>query len=339
MSIPLVRAAALAPIMRWMQDHERDTQALLDEIDLGWLSRDNTLDPIPLRQACIALCRAAQQEGENLPWRAVGDKGFLELGLLASIGLQAATPRQIMGLVQVGMHAHCTHETFNISATKNGDLIVEDGWMTPFDDAEQLHLVQQYCTAMVDMICKLTFCSEPVLRHVNMVPHPRTGFTHLNDTLGDRVSSNGTKVLRIVIPQDVADSRIHLDGIEVAKLPTAADFVPLRQGNSIAYPVSLLIRGMLRSGPVDIDRICSAVGTTRRSLQRGLSLEGTTFSEVLDLTRRHMAKEMMRDEGCSLSAVAASLGYKNQSAFSRAFQRWEGKSARQVKKVLTSEKA
>ena len=336
MSIPLIRAGALTPIIRWMRDHDRDTQALLEEIDLRWFSDDNPLEPIALRQACLALCLAAKQEGADLPWRVVGDKGFLELGLLASIGLQAATPRQIMGLVQSGIHAHCTHETFSVRSTKKGDLIVEDGWMMHFDD-ELLHFVQQYCTAMVEMICKLTACSEPVLRHVEMVPHPQMGFAHLSGAFGDRVSSNGTKVLRIVIPQEVADSPIKPVGTDVTQLPAATDFVPLRDGNSISYPVSLLIRGMLRDGAVNIDRICSTVGKTRRTLQRGLSHEGTTFSEVLEKTRRQMAVEMMREKDSSLATIAVSLGYKNQSAFSRAFQSWEGKSAMKFKKVLTSE--
>ena len=333
MNIPLIRAAALAPILRWMREHGRDAEVLLQNADLGWYSDDKPLDPIPLRQACLVLSLAAKQEGPDLPWRAVGSKGFLELGLLASIGLQASTPRQIMTLVQSGMTAHCTHETFNVSAAKNGDLIVEDGWMMHFDNAEVLHSVHQYCTAMVDMICRLTNCPEPVLSRVSMVPHPETGFDHLGHALGNRVCDDGTKVLHIVISREVADTPISLDGIEASPLPVAG-LVPLKDGKSISYTVSLLIKGMLRDGAVDIDRICSAVGMKRRSLQRGLSVEGTTFSKVLDETRRQMAMDMMQEQNLSLGTIAVALGYKNQSAFSRAFQRWEGCNALKVKNRL-----
>ena len=337
MSIPMVRVGALAPVLRWMREHGRGTDELLQKADLGWISEDNLLDPIPLRQACLAICLAAQQEGPDLPWRVVGDRGFYELGLLAAIGLQASTPRQIMGLVQSGMSAHCTHETFNISTADNEDLVIEDGWMTQFDDAETLHFVQQYCTAMVHMVCNLTTCSAPVFRHVKMVQHPQNGFKHLRSVLGNRVSDSATNVLQIVVPQEVADSQIKLDGKIAGALPALADFAPLRAGNSVAYSVSLLIRGMLRDGAVDIDRICAAVGVTRRSLQRGLSSEGTTFSRVLDETRHKVARNMMRDKHLSIATVAAALAYKNQSAFSRAFQRWEGTTALKVRKGLESD--
>ena len=337
MTIPLVRAGALAPILRWMREHGRKPEELLRKVDLGWYLENHLLDPIPLRQACTALSLAAKQEGPDLPWRVVGGTGFFELGLLAAIGLQASTPRQIMALVQAGMSAHCTHETFNVSTAGNGDLVIEDGWMMQFDDPEILHFIQQYCTAMVHMVCNLTTCSAPVFRHVNMVPHPQNGFTHLRGALGNHISDSATSVLKIVIPREVADSQIRLDGNKARTLPAFVDFVPLRDGSSVAYSVSLLIRGMLRDGAVDIDRICTAVGMTRRSLQRSLSSEGMTFSKVLDETRHQMARDMMHDKRQSIATVAAALAYKNQSAFSRAFHRWEGTTALKVRNGLEPE--
>lgn len=339
MSIPLIRAGALAPILRWLEDHGRDTDGLLQKVDLGWYRADKPLDPILLRQACDILRLAGQQEGPDLPWRVVGDRGFFELGILASIGLQASTPRQILALVQSGMTAHCTHETFSVSRLETGDLVVTDGWMIDFDDAETLHYVHQYCTAMVDLVCRLTKCGAPVLKTVSMIPHPETGFAHLAQQLGDRVSDNGTKVLQIVIPQKTADSRISLDGIEANALPRASEYVPLKEGSSIVYTVSVLTKGMLRNGAVDIDRICAAVGMTRRSLQRGLSVEGATFSQVLEKTRHEMAVDMLRGEWKSMASIAAALGYKDQSAFSRAFKCWEGKTALQAKRDMSSKHA
>lgn len=61
-----------------------------------------------------------------------------------------------------------------------------------------------------------------------------------------------------------------------------------------------------------------------RTLQRRLSEAGTTFKEVLEDTRRELAREYLGQGSIELSEAAFLLGYADTNSFFRAFQAWEG---------------
>ncbi|MNT89834.1 HTH-type transcriptional regulator VirS [compost metagenome] len=71
-----------------------------------------------------------------------------------------------------------------------------------------------------------------------------------------------------------------------------------------------------------------------RKLQRQLELEGYTFQDLLTESRQAMACHYLQDSTIKISQLADLLGYADQSAFSRAFQRWHGLSPREWRKRL-----
>ena len=77
-----------------------------------------------------------------------------------------------------------------------------------------------------------------------------------------------------------------------------------------------------------LDRVAKALGASARTLQRQLGNERTSFAAVLAELRREMAPSLLRDGQLGVSEVAFLLGYKDPSAFQRAFRRWFGRSPR-----------
>jgi AraC-like DNA-binding protein len=61
-----------------------------------------------------------------------------------------------------------------------------------------------------------------------------------------------------------------------------------------------------------------------RTLNRLLGKTGTSFNRILEDMRYEAAQRMLQDPAVSVVSVAWSLGYKEASAFSRAFRRWSG---------------
>ena len=61
-----------------------------------------------------------------------------------------------------------------------------------------------------------------------------------------------------------------------------------------------------------------------KSLQRRLARQGTSFSELLDRARRKQAESMLRQGKLQIQEISEALGYRNPSAFNRAFTRWQG---------------
>jgi len=63
---------------------------------------------------------------------------------------------------------------------------------------------------------------------------------------------------------------------------------------------------------------------TARTLQRRLTAEDTSFSALLQETRRERACDLLRRNGLSIEEIAYRLGFRDPDAFSRAFSTWLG---------------
>ncbi|MDQ8038047.1 MAG: AraC family transcriptional regulator [Pedobacter sp.] len=99
----------------------------------------------------------------------------------------------------------------------------------------------------------------------------------------------------------------------------------LESDASWSAKVSQLIRQRLQDAEPTLADIASCLHVSTRSLQRHLGGEGKTFQEVLDETRREIARQWLSGTAGklrSLTELALLLGFSSSSAFSRAFRRW-----------------
>ncbi len=87
-----------------------------------------------------------------------------------------------------------------------------------------------------------------------------------------------------------------------------------------------VVRTRLRaSTPIPpLPDVVYALHLTRRTLQRRLDEEGTSYSSLLAEVRLERAQELLRRSGLRNDEVARALGFDDVSAFSRAFKRWTG---------------
>lgn len=73
-----------------------------------------------------------------------------------------------------------------------------------------------------------------------------------------------------------------------------------------------------------IEQIAAQLNLSRRSLQRRLKAEDYTFQQLTDELRQEFALDYLKHHKLSINDVAYLLGYAENSAFSRAFKRWQG---------------
>jgi len=78
-------------------------------------------------------------------------------------------------------------------------------------------------------------------------------------------------------------------------------------------------------------RVAELLNLSRRTLQRRLEDEGTSFKAVLDDTRRELANRLIHDRLMTLGEIAYLLGFSETSSFSRACRRWTGVSPSQLR--------
>ncbi|MEP1229505.1 MAG: AraC family transcriptional regulator ligand-binding domain-containing protein [Litorimonas sp.] len=88
----------------------------------------------------------------------------------------------------------------------------------------------------------------------------------------------------------------------------------------------------------DLDSVAGFLELNPKKLQRLLKDEGTSFSRVLEDTRKSIAERQLRDTDISIKRLACMLDYGSVEAFSVAARRWFGTTPRKYRNRLRAEK-
>lgn len=82
------------------------------------------------------------------------------------------------------------------------------------------------------------------------------------------------------------------------------------------------IREDMLDGTPSIESVAEQLQLKPWTLRRKLKVDNLDFSSLLDDVRKDMAVDWLCNSSRTVSDIAASLGYSEQSAFNRAFRRW-----------------
>jgi AraC-like DNA-binding protein len=72
------------------------------------------------------------------------------------------------------------------------------------------------------------------------------------------------------------------------------------------------------------DSLAAELYLSRRTLDRRLAEDNTSWGELLDEVRFSRAQRLLSAGDAPLCDIAFALGYSDQTAFSRSFRRWSG---------------
>ncbi|TDT40360.1 AraC family transcriptional regulator [Halospina denitrificans] len=81
---------------------------------------------------------------------------------------------------------------------------------------------------------------------------------------------------------------------------------------------------LLAEGDPTLERMARRLHMAPRTLQRRLARHGMSWQQWLDHAREQLARQYLADPGLNLNEIALLLGFSEQSAFTRSFQRWTG---------------
>ena len=80
----------------------------------------------------------------------------------------------------------------------------------------------------------------------------------------------------------------------------------------------------LSGGVCTADAVAARLHMSKRSLQRRLSDEGTSFKALLNETRTELSHRYLRESTLSVPEISYLLGFRETASFFRAFQAWTG---------------
>ncbi len=102
--------------------------------------------------------------------------------------------------------------------------------------------------------------------------------------------------------------------------------------DSFAVRVRSALTELLPGGNSSIEAAAGKLGLSKRTLQRKLSAEHTTFQQQLNHTRELLAKHYLQNTTLTIDDIAYLLDYQESNSFQRAFSLWTGQSLSEYRK-------
>jgi len=90
----------------------------------------------------------------------------------------------------------------------------------------------------------------------------------------------------------------------------------------LSQQVRALIIKKISGGDIILEEVLTHFSLGKRTFQRKLKEEGYTFLQLVDETRKSMAKKYVEEGTMTFEEVAFLLGFTEHGNFSRAFKRW-----------------
>lgn len=98
----------------------------------------------------------------------------------------------------------------------------------------------------------------------------------------------------------------------------------INQSASMTERVSAALFEVLASGQNQIGDVARELGTSSRTIQRKLGLEGTSFRQVLNQTRATLARHYLTRTSLTTTEVAFLIGFDDPNSLYPAFRSWTG---------------
>ncbi|MCO5052222.1 MAG: AraC family transcriptional regulator [Verrucomicrobiae bacterium] len=114
--------------------------------------------------------------------------------------------------------------------------------------------------------------------------------------------------------------------LEVIGAQLESELQSRRTDKSVGEQVKQTLRQLLAGKRPTLRDVAKELGLSARTLQRRLTDSGITFQQVVEETRRELARHYLKQRAVELNEAAFLLGFEDANSFFRAFQNWEGTS-------------
>lgn len=94
---------------------------------------------------------------------------------------------------------------------------------------------------------------------------------------------------------------------------------------SVARRVRAALHEAIPSGLTTMEAIANKLAVSKRTLQRRIEAEGTSFQQILKETREALARHYLEKTALPASEISFLLGFDEPNSFYRAFRSWTGK--------------
>jgi len=313
-----------------------DPQPMLREVGLTLAQIEDPSIRIRVRDQIAFLNLAADVLHDDLLGFHLAEVSELrELGLLYYVS--ASSDALGEALRRAARYSTIVNEGVCLTYNDNGDVAMTFDYVGVSRHLDR-HQIEFFVTTTV-RICRELTGHHLVPTRVRLI-HRRNGATYeLAEFLGVDVEfgapADEVAFAATVKSLPIVSADPYLNKLLIAYCEEALSRRPARSG-SFRSVVENEVATLLPHGKARAGEIARRLGVSQRTFARRLSLEGASFSDVLESLRSHLAERYLADESLSISQIAWLLGYQEVSAFTHAFKRWTGKTPRHARNHVGS---
>jgi len=244
------------------------------------------------------------------------------MGALGYAWLVSSSLRRAMGRIDRYIHA----------ITEGLETKLEDtpaGLKLSFYIVDGIKIQPQQHTLIIATImhmCRFNYGEELVATNIDLArPEPEDP-TVILDFFRTDVNFD-VDVDSITIARADADSELISANKQIALMHDEMlmkYLVTIKKGDIVQQVQSIILEN-LPDGQVTDKLVATELNLSERSMQRRLKEHKTTFRALLDGVREMVAKQYIENPVNRMSDIAFLIGFSEQSAFSRAFKKWTGK--------------
>jgi AraC-like DNA-binding protein len=314
------RVGAFVALPRLIRELGGDPVAILDEAGLDAADLATPDSRIPYPVFVDMLERAAERTGcphfgllAGRMWR------LSDLGLVGELVRHSSTVGRALEALTV--HQHLNGEGGVAFLLRRGDYV--DLGYAIYHPATPGTAVQMYdATLAAAMNILAELCGPAWKPYEVFFPHGRPHDIAQHRALFKIVPRFDAEhcALRfragdLDLPVAGADPSVRLRAEQRARAAGSPDFM-----QRVYRGMRLLMLDNRHSG----DDLAHLLAMHRRTLNRRLRAEGTTFRHVLDDVRFEVARDFLANSEVHLDDIAAAIGYAAVTPFMRTFRRWSG---------------
>lgn len=139
---------------------------------------------------------------------------------------------------------------------------------------------------------------------------------------------------QLIFPLEMLDKKLAAANANIARIHDQLldDYLKKLHQKTYTLKVKEVILDCLPDSGISQELVAKRLNMSVRNLHRKLSEEESSFKTLLDTIRKDLALRYLKSSGMSITDVTYSLGFVDQSSFSRAFKRWTGFSPSQFRK-------
>lgn len=317
-----VRASPLMPLPALLRDLGLDPEALFAgaDFDPGLLRHPETT--IPFRRAGALLARCVERTGRPDLMLFLAERcDFSVLGIVSLLARHAPDVGTAWRTTIERLHLHDRGAVATLEVSGAVALLGYSIYEREVVGSDQIHLL---AIAIAQRIMA-GLCGEPWhAAEVHLpVRRPRDD-AQFRRFFGAPLRFNAERAA-LVFPAGLLARPIPGADPAVRRAVEAlADELEREGSRAVGPAVRRALRAMLAAGHASEDGVAAAFSMHRRTLNRRLQEEGTTFRLLLEQTRFEVARQLLRDTDVAVGQIAIGLGYSGPTAFGRAFKRWSG---------------